>query len=44
MGLEENREINNEKEQAKKKVNDILQNAKQKGKITYGELANELRR
>ena len=41
VNLEENTEINQDQEQ-KEKVEDILEKAKQKGGMTYGELASEL--
>ena len=39
--MEEKKEVNIE-EKTKEKVNSILKKAKEKGKITYGELATEL--
>ena len=42
MGIEEKKELQNEQEDTSKKVKEILQKAKEKGNITYGELATEL--
>ena len=42
MGVDENKKTQNEQEDTTKRVKEILQKAKEKGKITYGELATEL--